>query len=84
MTCTIHFFARLEMQAADPKTLVPDLPGNRLVLSKLITRNTWLQTATLLFELNFMQESKEMLQEVLQQAKVSSKRAFISPQCDLH
>ena len=33
-------------------------------------RNIWLQCANLLFELNYIQESKEILQEVLLQAKV--------------
>ena len=39
-------------------------------MNKLITRNLWLQTANVLFELNYIQESKEVLQEVLNQAKV--------------
>ncbi|CAF4031131.1 unnamed protein product, partial [Rotaria sp. Silwood2] len=56
-------------QANDPKSLIADLPGDRQILNKLITRNIWLQTANLLFELNFIQESKEMLQEILNQAK---------------
>ena len=54
----------------DPKSLITDLPGDRQVFSKLITRNIWLQTANLLFELNYLQEAKEMLQEILNQSKV--------------
>ncbi|CAF0762870.1 unnamed protein product [Rotaria sordida] len=69
-------------QASDPKSLIADLPGDRQILNKLITRNIWLQTAHLLFELNFIQEAKEMLQEILNQAKTyddqtCEKRAYI-------
>ncbi|CAF4970783.1 unnamed protein product, partial [Rotaria sp. Silwood1] len=69
-------------QASDPKSLIADLPGDRQILNKLIIRNIWLQTARLLFELDFIQESKEMLQEILNQAKtyddqICEKRAYI-------
>ncbi|UJR28166.1 hypothetical protein I4U23_009420 [Adineta vaga] len=69
-------------KASDAKSLVADLPGDRQILNKLIARNIWLQTANLLFELNFIQEAKEMLQEILNQAKiyddqVCEKRSFI-------
>jgi hypothetical protein len=66
-----RFFVADLTQASDAKSLVADLPGDRQVFSKLVTRNIWLQTANLLFELNFVQEAKEMLQEILNQAKVN-------------
>lgn len=43
-------------------------------MNKLITRNIWLQIANILFELNFIQESKEILQEILNQSKVIKKK----------
>jgi hypothetical protein len=57
-------------QTSDAKPAIADLPGDRQILNKLITRNIWLQTANILYELNFIQEAKEMLQEILNQAKV--------------
>ncbi|CAF1356153.1 unnamed protein product [Adineta steineri] len=70
------------MKASDLKSKIADLPGDRQVLNKLITRNIWLQTANILFELNYIQEAKEMLQEILTQAKTyddqtCEKRAYI-------
>lgn len=57
-------------QSADSKVLSADLPGYREILNKLIQRNIWLQTANVLFELNYIQEAKEILQEILSQSKV--------------
>ncbi|CAF5210786.1 unnamed protein product, partial [Rotaria magnacalcarata] len=62
-------------QAHDQKSLIADLPGDRQVFNRIITRNIWLQTAHLLFELNFMQEAKEILQETLKQAKTYDDQA---------
>ena len=42
------------------------------MLNRLILRNIWLQTANILFELNYVQESKEVLQEILNQSKVKN------------
>ncbi|CAF3399137.1 unnamed protein product [Rotaria socialis] len=73
---------REEEAASDQKSLIADLPGDRQVFNRIITRNIWLQTARLLFELNFIQESKEILQETLKQAKTyddhaCEKRSYI-------
>ncbi|CAF1033824.1 unnamed protein product, partial [Didymodactylos carnosus] len=59
------------LAATDDKSIIScELPGDKQTLNKLILRNIWLQTAQILFELNYIHEAKDVLQEVLKSAKI--------------